>query len=54
IKQVKLIVDAFLHNKNVAVRVVSNAIPLAQPYGAVEQNGNMTIKWDIISWTPDG
>ncbi|GKD18799.1 hypothetical protein Tco_1207957 [Tanacetum coccineum] len=32
IKQVKLIVDAdaLLHNKNVAVRVVSNAIPLDQ------------------------
>lgn len=23
-------------------------------YDALDPNGNITIKWDIISWTPDG
>ncbi|KAI7746148.1 hypothetical protein M8C21_032057, partial [Ambrosia artemisiifolia] len=27
---------------------------LAEAYDALDPNGNITIKWDIISWTPDG
>lgn len=27
---------------------------LAEAYDALDPNGNITIKWDIINWTPDG
>lgn len=27
---------------------------LAEAYDALDPNGNITIKWDVISWTPDG
>jgi hypothetical protein len=26
----------------------------AEAYDSLDPNGNITIKWDIISWTPDG
>lgn len=26
----------------------------ADAYDALDPNGNITIKWDVISWTPDG
>ena len=26
----------------------------AEAYDALDPNGNITIKWDIMSWTPDG
>ncbi|GJZ66345.1 COBRA-like protein [Tanacetum coccineum] len=31
-----------------------NFVLLAEAYDALDPNGNITIKWDIISWTPDG
>lgn len=27
---------------------------LAEAYDPLDPNGNLTIKWDVISWTPDG
>lgn len=27
---------------------------LAEAYDALDPNGNITIKWDVINWTPDG
>lgn len=29
-------------------------VSLSEAYDALDPNGNITIKWDIISWTPDG
>lgn len=26
----------------------------ADAYDALDPNGNITIKWDVMSWTPDG
>jgi len=26
----------------------------AEAYDALDPNGNITIKWDVINWTPDG
>lgn len=26
----------------------------ADAYDPLDPNGNITIKWDVISWTPDG
>lgn len=26
----------------------------AEAYDALDPNGNITIKWDVMSWTPDG
>lgn len=26
----------------------------AEAYDALDPLGNITIKWDVISWTPDG
>lgn len=26
----------------------------SEAYDALDPNGNITIKWDVISWTPDG
>lgn len=26
----------------------------AEAYDALDPNGNITIKWDIMQWTPDG
>ncbi|CAO2820922.1 unnamed protein product [Amaranthus hypochondriacus] len=25
-----------------------------EAYDALDPNGNITIKWDVINWTPDG
>jgi len=30
------------------------AVYLSDAYDPLDPNGNITIKWDIISWTPDG
>lgn len=27
---------------------------LTEAYDALDPNGNITIRWDIMSWTPDG
>jgi hypothetical protein len=27
---------------------------VAVAYDPLDPNGNITIKWDVISWTPDG
>lgn len=27
---------------------------IPEAYDALDPNGNVTIKWDVISWTPDG
>lgn len=26
----------------------------AEAYDSLDPNGNITIKWDIMQWTPDG
>nr|XP_023892746.1 protein COBRA-like isoform X1 [Quercus suber] len=31
-----------------------NSFTSTEAYDALDPNGNITIKWDIISWTPDG
>ncbi|KAL3716605.1 hypothetical protein ACJRO7_008221 [Eucalyptus globulus] len=31
-----------------------SSFPSAEAYDALDPNGNITIKWDVISWTPDG
>ena len=28
--------------------------PYADAYDALDPTGNITIKWDVMSWTPDG
>jgi hypothetical protein len=30
------------------------AFILIVAYDPLDPNGNITIKWDVISWTPDG
>ena len=27
---------------------------LAEAYDALDPEGNITMKWDVMSWTPDG
>jgi hypothetical protein len=27
---------------------------LAEAYDSLDPNGNITIKWDVMQWTPDG
>ncbi|KAG6466867.1 COBRA-like protein 1 [Zingiber officinale] len=34
--------------------VLSSVIPSTEAYDALDPNGNITIKWDVIQWTPDG
>lgn len=29
-------------------------INVAAAYDPLDPNGNITIKWDVMSWTPDG
>jgi hypothetical protein len=29
-------------------------LSIAAAYDPLDPNGNITIKWDIMSWTPDG
>lgn len=29
-------------------------VSVSEAYDSLDPNGNITIKWDIISWTPDG
>jgi hypothetical protein len=28
--------------------------PFAEAYDALDPEGNITMKWDVMSWTPDG
>ncbi|KAK4756325.1 hypothetical protein SAY87_006452 [Trapa incisa] len=32
----------------------SSTLTSVEAYDALDPNGNVTIKWDVISWTPDG
>ncbi|WOK94446.1 hypothetical protein Cni_G03148 [Canna indica] len=34
--------------------VLSSLIPSTEAYDALDPNGNITIKWDVMQWTPDG
>ncbi|KAL5219280.1 hypothetical protein ABZP36_019964 [Zizania latifolia] len=34
--------------------LASLVVPLAEAYDPLDPNGNITIKWDITQWTPDG
>ncbi|KAJ8498253.1 hypothetical protein OPV22_008805 [Ensete ventricosum] len=34
--------------------VLSSLIPSTEAYDSLDPNGNITIKWDIMQWTPDG
>ncbi|CAL1389596.1 unnamed protein product [Linum trigynum] len=36
------------------VLLSSSTFTSTEAYDALDPNGNITIKWDIISWTPDG
>ncbi|CAL9779838.1 unnamed protein product [Musa acuminata subsp. burmannicoides] len=36
------------------VLVLSSLIPSTEAYDSLDPNGNITIKWDIMQWTPDG
>ncbi|PWA63279.1 Glycosyl-phosphatidyl inositol-anchored [Artemisia annua] len=38
----------------VAILLSSFSFTSTEAYDALDPNGNITIKWDIISWTPDG
>ncbi|KAM6549363.1 hypothetical protein CsatB_021039 [Cannabis sativa] len=38
----------------VVIMVFSIMFVSTEAYDALDPNGNVTIKWDIISWTPDG
>jgi len=29
-------------------------VPFSEAYDPLDPNGNITIKWDIMSWTADG
>ncbi|KAI3794029.1 hypothetical protein L1987_36654 [Smallanthus sonchifolius] len=37
-----------------AILLSSFTFTCTEAYDALDPNGNITIKWDIISWTPDG
>ncbi|XP_042387286.1 COBRA-like protein 1 [Zingiber officinale] len=37
-----------------AFLVFSSLASIAEAYDSLDPNGNITIKWDIIQWTPDG
>ncbi|CAH1420928.1 unnamed protein product [Lactuca virosa] len=37
-----------------AIILSSFSFTCTEAYDALDPNGNITIKWDIISWTPDG
>ncbi|KAJ9540638.1 hypothetical protein OSB04_027144 [Centaurea solstitialis] len=37
-----------------AILLSSFSFTSTEAYDALDPNGNITIKWDIISWTPDG
>lgn len=37
-----------------AAVLLFSAPPTTEAYDSLDPNGNITIKWDIISWTPDG
>ncbi|CAL5083959.1 unnamed protein product [Urochloa decumbens] len=39
---------------SVLVLALAAALSVAVAYDPLDPNGNITIKWDIISWTPDG
>ncbi|CAL5084895.1 unnamed protein product [Urochloa decumbens] len=39
---------------SVLVLALAAALSVAAAYDPLDPNGNITIKWDIISWTPDG
>ncbi|KAJ8465744.1 hypothetical protein OPV22_028296 [Ensete ventricosum] len=34
--------------------LVSSLTPTAEAYDPLDPNGNITIKWDVMQWTPDG
>ncbi|KAJ8485109.1 hypothetical protein OPV22_017594 [Ensete ventricosum] len=34
--------------------VLAALIPSTEAYDSLDPNGNITIKWDIMQWTPDG
>ncbi|XP_066391209.1 COBRA-like protein 6 isoform X1 [Miscanthus floridulus] len=39
---------------SVLVLALAAALSVAVAYDPLDPNGNITIKWDIMSWTPDG
>lgn len=44
------------YNKFLRIDVLSCVLldVSAEAYDALDPTGNITIKWDVISWTPDG
>ncbi|XP_062106459.1 protein COBRA-like [Humulus lupulus] len=38
----------------IVIMVFSTMFVLTEAYDALDPNGNVTVKWDIMSWTPDG
>lgn len=34
--------------------VISMWMNVSAAYDPLDPNGNITIKWDVMSWTPDG
>ncbi|KAF5799892.1 hypothetical protein HanRHA438_Chr07g0318771 [Helianthus annuus] len=38
----------------VAILLSSFSFTLTEAYDAQDPNGNITIKWDVMNWTPDG
>ncbi|CDJ26397.1 unnamed protein product [Triticum aestivum] len=37
-----------------AAALLLSAPAATEAYNSLDPNGNITIKWDIMSWTPDG
>jgi hypothetical protein len=35
-------------------RIFCLVVSFSEAYDPLDPNGNITIKWDIMSWTPDG
>lgn len=39
---------------SVAALLLIALVPHAVAFDPLDPNGNITIKWDVMSWTPDG
>lgn len=40
--------------ESVGINYIFLVYEYAEAYDALDPNGNITIKWDIMNWTPDG
>lgn len=36
------------------IQLIYDDVLILAAYDPLDPNGNVTIKWDVVSWTPDG